>query len=118
MKRDMDLIRQMLLHARDAAGAVSSMPGVDQELFMEHVKLLHEAGLVDAAIQEAQHRVRAAIIWRLTWAGQDFASAIAEDTLWRKAKENVIKPMGSWTFGVLLDYLKGEITRGLPGLPS
>ena len=117
MKRDMDLIRQMLLHARDAAGAVSSMPGVDQELFMEHVKLLHEAGLVDAAIQEAQHRVRAAIIWRLTWAGQDFADAITDDTLWRKAKANVVKPMASWTFGILLDYLKGEIASGLPSLP-
>lgn len=118
MKRDMDLIRQMVLQVRNSNGSVSSMPGVDQEVFMEHVQLLQEAGLVDAAIQVVQHRVRAAIIWRLTWAGQDFASAIAEDTLWRKAKENVIKPMGSWTFGVLLDYLKGEIARGLPGLPS
>jgi len=118
MKRDMDLIRQMVLQVRNSNSSVSSMAGVDQELFMQHAQLLQEAGLADASLQVVQHRVCAAIIWRLTWAGQDFADAITEDTLWRKAKENVIKPMGSWTFGVLLDYLQGEITRGLPRLPG
>ena len=35
-------------------------------------------------------------------------------SLWRKAKDNVLKPAGSWTFGVLLEYLKSEITGRLP----
>lgn len=53
------------------------------------------------------------LIWRLTWSGQDFAQSIMDDTLWRKAKENVLKPLGSWTFAVLGDYLNGEIIGGI-----
>lgn len=78
---------------------------------------LEEAGLVGAAVQVVQQRGTAALVWRLTWAGHEFADAISSDTLWRKAKDSVIKPTGSWTFGVLLDYLKSEIARGLPSLP-
>ena len=47
---------------------------------------------------------------------EHFASAIDNDTLWRRAKENVIKPAGSWTFDVLKEWLKAEITQGLPTL--
>ncbi|CAM3351599.1 DUF2513 domain-containing protein [Paracidovorax anthurii] len=117
MKRDMDVIRQIVLAVRESERAVNGVDGVDPAVFAEHVRLLDEAGLVTAAVQVVQQRTTAAIAWRLTWAGQDFADAIKEDTLWRKAKDNVIKPTGSWTFGVLLDYLKAEITRGLPSLP-
>ena len=45
---------------------------------------------------------------------EHFASAIDNDTLWRRAKENVIKPAGSWTFDVLKEWLKAEIVQGLP----
>lgn len=117
MKRDMDVIRQIVLGVRDAQGHVASIEGLDHDVFAEHVRLLDEAGLLCAAVQVVQQRTTAAVAYRLTWAGQDFADAIKSDSLWLKAKENVIKPAGSWTFGVLLDYLKAEITRGLPGMP-
>lgn len=117
MKRDMDLIRQIVLAVRDAAGPLNRFDGVDINTFGEHALLLQEAGLIDASIQVTQHRPTAVIIWRLTWAGHDFADAITDDTLWSKAKDNVIKPAASWTFGVLLEYLKGEITQNIPGLP-
>ena len=111
MKRDMDVIRQIVLAVRDASDVVREVPGIDQAVFIEHARLLHEAGLIDAAIQVVQHRATLALIWRLTWAGQDFAQSVVDDTVWHKAKENVLKPMGSWTFAILGDYLKGEITR-------
>lgn len=117
MKRDMDVIRRIVLTARDGATPVRSLEGVPPDVFAEHVRLLDEAGLVGAAIQVVQQRATAALVWRLTWAGHEFADAVSNDTLWHKAKDSVIKPTGSWTFSVLLDYLKSEITRGLPGLP-
>ena len=117
MKRDMDIIRRIVLSTRDEAAPVRSLEGVSPDVFAEHVRLLEEAGLVGAAVQVVQQRATAALVWRLTWAGHEFADAISSDTLWRKAKDNVIKPTGSWTFGVLLDYLKSEIARGLPSLP-
>ena len=116
MNRDMDVIRQIVLAVRDANGVVRGVQGMEQDVFIEHARLLEEAGLIEASIQIVpQHRAIAALIWRLTWAGQDFADAIKEDTLWRKAKDNVLKPAGSWTFGVLLEYLRGQIIRSLSG---
>lgn len=117
MKRDMDLIRKIVLEVRNATGPVNVIEDVDTDTFAEHALLLQEAGLIEASIKVNQHRPVAVVIWRLTWAGHDFAQSIVDDTLWRKAKENVIKPMASWTFSILVDYLKGEISRRLTGQP-
>ena len=53
------------------------------------------------------------LLERLTWEGHDFADSIADDTLWKKAKEKVIKPSASWTFAILGEYLKFEIKHRL-----
>lgn len=119
MKRDMDLIRRIVLAVRDSQSPgepVRKFDDVDAAVFGEHAQLLVEAGLIEASVQNVQHRITAALVWRLTWAGQDFAQAIVDDTLWRKAKDNVIKPAGSWTFDVVLAYLRAEITRHIPGV--
>ena len=86
MKRDMDIIRRIVLAARDEATPVRGLEGVSGEIFAEHVRLLEEAGLVGAAVQVVQQRATAALVWRLTWAGHEFADAISSDTLWRKAR--------------------------------
>lgn len=77
---------------------------------------MKEAGLVDAVIQEYMGGDTLAIVRRLTWDGCEFADAIRSDTLWKKAKDNVMKPSMSFTFDVLKDWLKSEITQGLPTL--
>lgn len=117
MHRDMDVIRKIVLAVRAAPDVVNSVEGISREDFAYHAQLLEEAGLVSAAIQGQGKRIaEAAVIFRLTWAGQDFADTIVDGTLWNKAKENIIKPSASWTFGILLEYLKFEIKRNIPGL--
>lgn len=117
MHRDMDIIRKIVLAVREAPGAVTSVDGVSMEEFAYHAQLLDEAGLVSAAIHGGGKQIaKSAVVFRLTWVGQDFADSIVDDTLWNKAKNNVIKPSASWTFGILLEYLKLEIRRRIPGL--
>lgn len=119
MKRDMDLIRMIILGARETPNGspLMGVPGVADETFAEHVQILEEAGLLFAAIApKGMQPAKKAAVWRLTWAGHDFADSILDDTIWNKAKEHVIKPSASWTFGVLLEYLKVEIRRHIPGL--
>ncbi|MDY0262017.1 DUF2513 domain-containing protein [Syntrophotalea acetylenica] len=112
----MDIIRKIVLAVKDATGPVASVDGLSRQTFAHHAQLLEEAGLVTAAIQGGGKKIsEMVVIYRLTWDGSDFADAIIEDTLWKKAKDNVMKPAASWTFGVLLEYLKMEITRGIPG---
>jgi hypothetical protein len=113
----MDAIRKIVLATRDAPGIVNSVDGLSNEDFAFHAQLLEEAGLVSAAIHGGgKYIAEAAVIFRLTWTGQDFADSIADDTIWKKAKAEVIKPSASWTFSILLEYLKFEIKRRIPGL--
>lgn len=118
MKRDMDVVRKMVLALRDANEPISGISDINEHQFAYHAQLLEEAGLVRAALSPdtGKAMARKAILHRLTWDGQDFADAILDDTVWKRAKENVLKPAGSWTFSVLLEYLKYEIKRRIPGL--
>nr|WP_291585825.1 DUF2513 domain-containing protein [Comamonas sp. UBA7528] len=116
MKRDMDLIRRIALEveSQDVGEDLSGIDGVEEEVFALHVMWMKEAGLVDAVIQEYMGGETLALVRRLTWDGCEFADAIRSDTLWKKAKDNVMKPSMSFTFDVLKDWLKTEITQGLP----
>lgn len=118
MQRDMDVIRQILL-ALDEPGKIllNEVDGVDKDVFCYHAQLLIEAGLVEGALgAKSKGYPATAQLWRLTWEGHEFTSAIREDTLWKKAKEAVIKPTTSWTFAILRAYLKAEAIRKIPGL--
>ena len=117
MKRDMDIIRAIVLDVRNAEDSVAGVEGISKEDFVFHAQLLDEAGLVHAATSGGGVKPAAnAIIWRLSWTGHDFADSIVDDTIWNKAKENILKPAASWSFGILLEYLKYEIKSNIPGL--
>lgn len=116
LKRDMDLIRRIALAAEEMpiSETLDGLDGVDQDVFSLHVIWMKEAGLVHAAVSEYMDEAAAAFVFRLTWSGCEFADAVRSDTLWKKAKENVMKPSMSFTFDVLREWLKTEITQGLP----
>lgn len=119
MKRDMDLIRGIALQVADMeyGYVLSGMEdeGIDAATFGMHAIWMREAGLITAAIQEYQSGEPPSVqIARLTWDGCEFVDAIRDDTMWLKAKTNVLKPGMSFTFDVLKDWLKTEITQGLP----
>lgn len=122
MKRDMELVRRIVLAVQDLppgheTHSLNGLDGIDKPTFAAHAQLLVEAGLVTAIIYGGDKRIPGgAVVFRLTWAGHEFADAVRSDTLWKKAKEHVIKPSASWTFGVLGEWLKAELKTGL-GLP-
>jgi len=119
MKRDMDLIRRMALAVTDLefGASLTKLDDVSPEEFGIHAIWMKEAGLVDAEVVEMfDNSPPAVFINRLTWDGCEFADAVRNDTLWRKAKDTVIKPSASFTFGLLRDWLKQEIAQGLPSL--
>jgi hypothetical protein len=110
MKRDMDLIRKILL----AVELIESPRGAGPLRFDDyddvdvsyHVMLLHEAGLIRAR-DDSGH---GDFVWdpiRLTWAGHEFLDAARSETLWNKAKGLVLKS-GS---GLLFDVLKPLLTE-------
>jgi hypothetical protein len=118
MKRDMELVRQILLEIEEKGpplGIVDlSIPGHDAEEVSFHVVLLRDAGLVEAQDLTTMHgfdvRPR-----RLTWAGHEFLEAAKNDTVWNKAKEIVKEKGGAIPFEVLKALLV-KLTSSLFGL--
>lgn len=119
MKRDMDLIRR-IAHATEAlepGEMLDGLGGVNAVTFVQHVVWMQEAGLVEALVpKNLGGSLENAMVMRLTWEGCDFLDAVRDEGLWSKAKEAVIKPSASFTFGLLKEWLTDEIRKGLPSL--
>jgi repressor of nif and glnA expression len=107
MKRDMDLARKILKLIEDDADPNNFTDldleplegqGYNHEQIAYHVRLLHEAELVDAKStnQGVSYKVRS-----LTWEGHDFLEASRDDTIWEKAKNIVLKKTGGIAFETL-----------------
>ncbi len=120
MTRDMDTVRKILLHVEQASEPVEQVSGIPAEIFSYHAALLMEAGLIEGDFaKDSNLLARDAVVFRLTWSGHDFLDAARDDTVWRTAKEKVLKLGASWTFDLLKEMLKAlakqQLTRiGLP----
>ena len=112
MKRDMDLIRLLLLQIEGEEQP--ELQKYDQPTRVEHATLLIEEGLAEGLVQRDHRNVPiGTVIQRLTWKGHDFLDAARDNTIWNKAKEKVFKPGASWTFGILVEWLKAEAKKRL-----
>lgn len=116
MKRDMDLIRKILLQIEDD-GDVSSIEGYEEPVILKHLELLEEAGLINASFKGAdQTRIVSAHVERLTWSGHEFLDAARSDTLWNKAKGIIEKKAESVSFAILQSLLV-QLAKSAMGLP-
>lgn len=110
MKRDMDLIRELLLKLEALpirqGGVVhitldENDPGDDLRVegftidqIEYHLNLIDEAGLIVGA----GNRPMSGIFFRsLSWEGHDFLDSIRDPEVWRKTK-NSVKEVGGFTF--------------------
>lgn len=118
MKRDMNLIRKIALSVLDLpyGDSLDGLEGVPKEEFVMHAIWMKEAGLIKATVDDELSESPYAFIYRLTWEGCEFADSVRDESIWRKATENVIKPSMSFSFNILKEWLKAEIQRGLPTL--
>jgi hypothetical protein len=119
MRRDMDLIRRIALETAELQeGAVlRGIEGVDPTTFVYHVRWMKEANLlVTMEVTTFNSKNPQIRVERLTWDGCEFADAARNEALWQKAKEKVLIPSASWTFGALRDWLAREIREGLASL--
>ncbi len=120
MKRDLELIRKMVLAIEEAPTGYApqlSFDGYTKSQVGYHAYLLVDAGLarghdVSAMGSEGPE----AMITSLTWAGHEFAEAARDDTRWQKAMGLVRDKGGSVTLGVLTQLLT-SLMKGAFGLP-
>ncbi len=118
MKRDMDLIRSILLLAEaQPAGellrdfsTLETEHRADRRTVIEHVLLAQRSGLVEATFSWALGDDAAAVVTRLTPAGHDFIEQARSPTIWSSAKEAAAKAGVGATVEVLKTIL-AELTK-------
>ncbi len=117
MKRDMDLIREILLVTEEGihgfAPRTIEIPGYTQEQIGYHVFLLGQAGLANTHDLEINGDIspRARVI-NLTWAGHEFLDLARENHTWNTAKDTINK-IGGAPLQILIAVLTGIINKQL-----
>lgn len=96
MKRDMDLIRLILLKIEEDYVSTAlyniEIDGYDKETIAYHCKILHEAGFVsNYGSQYADNALYSFGVGSLTWEGNEFLDKIRDDSFWGKTKDAIKK---------------------------
>jgi Hypothetical protein (DUF2513) len=95
-----DILRQVADYPKPNGWADIAVDGHTAEEIAYHVKLLTQAGFIEAT----DVSTLASFDWRaesLTWDGHEFLDAISNDTVWSKVKKVVSDKGGSIAFEVL-----------------
>lgn len=105
MKRDMDLVRTILLARADSDEPLWSTDLVTDEYSRDvigyHFLILDEAGLIMANVKAAENDpYYIAVASRLTWEGNDFLDAVRDESIWKRVRSTIGKITGSASFEV------------------
>ncbi|MGY3717174.1 DUF2513 domain-containing protein [Sutcliffiella cohnii] len=105
MKRDMDLVRKILVHLESKEDVFKSSPviieGYDVKTVSYHLKLMFQAGLIEAHSLYSDDRGS----WSaksLTWNGHEFLNAVKQDSLWNDLKTRAKGDLSDIPFQVLM----------------
>jgi len=116
MKRDMNLIRLLLLDT-EGEEPRPDLAGFTEEQRIYHSALLIEAGLIEGVIRKDENGFPSGTVRvRLTWAGHEFLDAARNDTIWKKASEKIKQSGVQVTISLLEELLKKLLKESL-GLP-
>lgn len=105
MKRDIDLIREILLRI-EADESLEAVDGYSSKQVGYHVSLLDGAGLLTQEIYSSvwmNHPMLDGI--RLTWSGHEFLDSSRSKTMWEKAKSITLEKTGTISFEILKSVL-------------
>ena len=107
MKRDWDLIRQILLTCEAAPPShrigSQAFPGLDKATVFEHVRILADEGYVQAKLMPFSTGVGGGefMISHMAWDGHDLLAKMKSDTWWAKIKTVAAEKGLSLTFDVV-----------------
>ena len=108
MKRDVDLIRTLLIHLEEKPNDEIIMEleidGHDKSDVMYHFILMDQAGLLRCEREvssSTSDRVIRVYPFSLTWQGHEFLEASRNETTWNKAKAVIKSKSGALSVDVL-----------------
>jgi hypothetical protein len=105
MKRDLDLVREVLLQL-EAQDHVGEIAGRTPQEVAYHVSLLEGAGLVTQELYTNMYLNDSLLDGiRITWSGHEFLDASRSKPTWEKAKQIVIQKTGVLSFELVKTVL-------------
>jgi hypothetical protein len=121
MKRDLDLVRELMLkiEALPAGPSVQyRMDEVEDPVLLAHLQLLIAAGLVNGKISQTRGaRGDVMIISGLTWEGHEWIETVRSPAVWDKTKTTLLENGGALSFE-LTKAVATQILRLRLGLPG
>lgn len=118
IKRDMEFVRKLLIDFSEGKSQKSfttfSFGEETQEIrddkkYAYHLKIMREKGLISYQENSFKGGFSITNAPELTWDGQDYLSAIEDDTIWSKTKEGLTAKgleLGKIAFDTLFEFAK------------
>src|SRR5260221_12779162 len=92
MKRDLDLIRRILLALEEENSELLTPD--NQELVCHHVQLLVDAGYVEGRVRwDRESNPRGYVVQRITMNGYDYLDSVRDPKVWNETK-SVLEKFG------------------------
>lgn len=111
MRRNLDLLRTIMLRTEEAAPGTNLLElSIEEADFAElahHAELLVEAGLLRAQISYMERSPVPVyvVVERLTWAGHEFLDLARDDERWERVLSRVAAGTGATSFEIVRDLL-------------
>ena len=116
MKRDMDLVREILQFMEGSGGPLVRRVIMQEKIPMVHDRsdlFLHLDMMEDAGLVARHDSTKEA--WRLCWDGYEFLDTSRDQGTWNKAKAEVIDKAKGLPFAVLMNVLTVWLTKAVVG---
>ena len=117
MKRDLDLLRKILLRMEvnhpDQVDTIQwRFSGYEPIIVKEHIKLLIDDGLLEGNVRlYSNGQINTIHPYRLTPKGHSFLADIQDETIWNKTKEKIAKSTGAASLAIVAE-VAGAFVRG------
>ena len=120
MKRDMDLIRLILLRVEEQDPNTSSyesitIDGYTSDEVREHIKLLANAGMISDVHHDLDGNVW---VRSITWDGYDYLDKVRDNTIWKKTKDTIKEKGLPLIFDTIKTISSAFITAAAEGVAN
>lgn len=122
VKRDMDLVRRILLDVQAKTSLepeLIKIDGRDDAVVGRHIEMLFDAGYLEGIEHSTMaSRYRDVLVKDLSWEGHEFVGAIFKEELWEKLKSAIgpgelaslsLKAIKDASIAAATAYLKGKL---------
>ena len=123
MKRDMDLVRLILLKIEEEYKSTAlinlSIDGYDMDTVAYHCKILYEAGFVsNYNASYAGNELYIFSVGALTWEGNDYLDLVRDNSLWKKTKDTITQKGLPMVFDTIKTIAGAFITAATEGIAN